>query len=141
VNKHAAILNNTGGTTPGEGTMDLHTTTQTNSDRRFVELAESGTCILRPQDMLDVMAWGGEQDTSLFLLQEEHFPPAFYDLKTGFAGEILQKLTNYGCRLAIVGSFAGVRSPRFRELMREANKGRQVRFAATRDEAIAWLTQ
>jgi hypothetical protein len=92
-------------------------------------------------DFLDFLAWGGEQDTNLFLLLEEHFPPAFYDLKTGFAGEILQKLANYGCRLAIVGSFAAIRSERFRELMREANKGRQVRFAATRDEAVAWLTK
>jgi hypothetical protein len=121
--------------------MNLDILTKSDPNFGFVEIPKYGHPIERVQDFLDVIAWGGEQDTSLFLLQEEHFPPAFYDLKTGFAGEILQKLTNYGCRLAIVGSFAGVRSPRFRELMREANKGRQVRFAATRDEAIAWLTQ
>lgn len=121
--------------------MNPQLSTPANSGRQFVEIAEPATCILRPQDMLDVMAWGGEEDTNLFLLKEEHFPPAFYDLKTGFAGEVLQKLTNYGCRLAIVGSFTGIRSERFRELMREANKGRQVRFAATRDEAVAWLTK
>lgn len=121
--------------------MNLNICPPAGTDRRVVEIAEPATCILRPQDMLDAMAWGGEQNTNLFLLKEEHFPPAFYDLKTGFAGEVLQKLTNYGCRLAIVGSFAAVRSERFRELMREANKGRQVRFAATRDEAVTWLTR
>jgi hypothetical protein len=94
-----------------------------------------------PQDFLDMMAWGGENGTNLLLLQEPNFAPAFYDLKTGLAGEILQKLSNYGCRLAIHGSFASVRSERFRELMREANKGSQLRFAESRDEALAWLAR
>ena len=93
-----------------------------------------------PQDFLDMMAWAGEHDTNRILLREEHIAPAFYDLKTGFAGGVLQKLSNYGCRLAIAGSFTKIRSERFRELMREANKGRQIRFANSEQDAAEWLT-
>jgi hypothetical protein len=97
--------------------------------------------ITSPQDLLDLLALGGEQGTNRFLLDEQNFAPAFYDLKTGFAGEVFQKLSNYGSRLAIVGKFESVRSPRFRELMMESNKGSHVRFAGTRDEAIEWLAK
>lgn len=106
----------------------------------YVTCMRHDEVILSPQDVLDMMAWGGEHDTNRILLREEQIAPAFYDLKTGFAGEVLQKLANYGCRLAIAGSFAAVRSERFRELMREANKGQQIRFADTEQDAAAWLT-
>ncbi len=97
--------------------------------------------ISSPQDFLDLLALGGENETDCFVLEESNFAPAFYDLKTGLAGEILQKLSNYNCRLAVVGTFAGVKSKRFRELMSELNGGRLVRFAADRNEAIAWLKE
>jgi hypothetical protein len=87
------------------------------------------------------LAWGGENDTSLFVLEEMNFAPEFYDLKTGVAGEILQKLSNYRARLAIVGTFKMVGNERFRELMSELNKGSQVRFSRSRDEAISWVMQ
>lgn len=106
----------------------------------YVTCMRSEEVIHSPQDFLDMMAWGGEHDTNRILLREEHIAPSFYDLKTGFAGEVLQKLSNYGCRLAIAGSFSTVRSERFRELMREANKGRQIRFTHTEQDAVDWLT-
>lgn len=106
----------------------------------YVTCMRSEEVIHSPQDFLDMMAWGGEHDTNRILLREEHIAPSFYDLKTGFAGEVLQKLSNYGCRLAIAGSFTAVRSERFREMMREANKGQQVRFADTEQDAAGWLT-
>ena len=106
----------------------------------YVTCMQREEMIHSPGDFLDMLAWGGEHDTNRILLQEEHFARAFYDLKTGFAGEVLQKLSNYGCRLAIAGSFTTVRSERFRELMREANKGGQLRFASTEQDAVDWLT-
>jgi hypothetical protein len=92
-----------------------------------------------PGDFLDLLAHGGESGTSCFVLKDSNFAPTFYDLKTGLAGEILQKLSNYNCRLAIVGTFAMVRGERFRELMKESNKGGHIRFAGDVDEALAWL--
>jgi hypothetical protein len=66
-------------------------------------------------------------------------PAAFFDLSSGLAGELVQKLTNYGVRMAAVVPDLSVHSPRFREFAREANNGQQFRFFATRQEAIDWL--
>jgi len=63
----------------------------------------------------------------------------FYDLTTGLAGEILQKVSNYHVRLAIFGSFEMVLGRRFRELMAESNTGSQVYFVRQKNEALTWL--
>ena len=120
--------------------MNIQLSSSPKTSCTFVTTLDQEECITRVQDILDIMAWGGEQGTNRILLTERNFSAAFYDLKTGLAGEILQKLSNYGCRLAIEGTFTTVRSERFRELMREANAGSQIRFSRTREEAIAWLT-
>ncbi len=102
--------------------------------------ATSSEVIRKSQKMLDLMAFAGENGTNLLLLQEESFDPAFYDLSTGLAGEIAQKLFNYHTRLAVVGTFVSVRSNRFREFMLETNKGKQLRFFGDNEAAIRWLT-
>ena len=96
--------------------------------------------IRNPQDMLDLMAFAGENGTNLLLLNEQNLDPAFYDLSTGLAGEIAQKLWNYRTRLAVVGTFTTVRSVRFREFMNETNKGNQLRFLNDTESAVRWLT-
>jgi hypothetical protein len=107
--------------------------------RTFVDCRWGGCFIRNGQDMLNLLAWGGEHATDLYLLRESNFSPEFYDLSTGIAGEILQKCSNYGIRMAIVGGFERVSSLRFRDLMVESNRASHVRFAARRREAVAWL--
>ena len=80
-----------------------------------------------------------EHGTRALLFDTGALPPAFFDLSSGVAGEVVQKLANYHVRMAGVVPDLELHSPRFREFAREANKGRQFRFFATRQEAIAWL--
>ncbi len=47
------------------------------------------------QDALDLMANCGYQGANRIIVHERHLTPAFFDLKTGVAGEILQKFSNY----------------------------------------------
>lgn len=108
-------------------------------EKRYVTLLSQDLVIRTPQEFLDILAWGGERETNLFLFRDTNFAPEFYDLKTGLAGEILQKASTYSCRLAVVGTFAMVENERFRELMSELNKGWQVRFAQTVEEGVGWL--
>ncbi len=109
---------------------------QRNSGGKY---ATSDEVIRTPQDALDLMAFAGENGTNLLLLHEENLDPAFYDLSTGLAGEIAQKLFNYRTRLAVVGAFASVRSERFREFMNETNKGKQLVFVSDEAGALTWL--
>ena len=69
------------------------------------------------------------------------FDPAFLDLKSGLAGEVLQKFVNYHLRVAIVGDWGGVTSESLAAFIRESNKGRHIHFAASTDEAVAALSR
>jgi hypothetical protein len=73
------------------------------------------------------------------LLDENALPAEFFDLSTGLAGALLQKLANYGIRLAAVVPDPSAHSPRFQELAREASTGSMFRFFRTRQQAIDWL--
>ena len=42
------------------------------------------------------------------IAHEQNFSEAFFDLKTRIAGEMLQKYSNYGMKLAIVGSLIDI---------------------------------
>lgn len=61
----------------------------------------------------------------------------FFELKTGLAGEILQKFSNYGLKLAIVGDFSQVESKSLQDFIWESNQRRQVNFVESREAALA----
>lgn len=92
-----------------------------------------------PIDPLAAVVACIEHDAPALLLDAGALPAAFFDLRTGVAGELVQKLVNYGIRLAAVVPDLDAQPPRFREFAREANGGRQFRFFATRSDAIDWL--
>jgi hypothetical protein len=80
-----------------------------------------------------------EEDARALLFDRGALPAAFFDLRTGVAGELAQKLQNYGLRMASVVPDLVAQPARFQEFAREANEGRWIHFAATREDALAWL--
>jgi hypothetical protein len=76
------------------------------------------------------------------LLYAENLPAAFFDLSTGQAGAILQKLRTYGVRLAVVSPPGRVRtSARFGEMVAEESRGPYFGLFDTRDAACEWLAE
>ena len=65
----------------------------------------------------------------------------FFILSSGLAGEILQKYINYGGRIAIYGDFSHYTSKPLKDFMYESNKGKDVFFVSTEEEAIDMLTR
>ena len=61
----------------------------------------------------------------------------FFQLRTGLAGEILQKFVNYGLRLAIIGDLSAftANSAALRDLINESNRGNSVWFLPDLGEA------
>ncbi|WP_181152842.1 DUF4180 domain-containing protein [Paenibacillus sp. AR247] len=60
------------------------------------------------QTALDLMAgigWDPSGPCHKLLLNQSNLPDAFFELKTGLAGEILQKYRTYHFKIAIVGDF------------------------------------
>jgi hypothetical protein len=85
-------------------------------------------------------ALGAGMDGGGLLLDESQLGADFFDLRTGLAGEVLQKFTNYRVRLAIVIADAQAYGGRFSELVREHRTHNAVRFFETEQRARQWLT-
>lgn len=64
----------------------------------------------------------------------------FFRLSSGVAGEILQKFVNYQMRLVIVGDFSGYTSKPLKDFIYESNKGKQINFVSTEEDAIQRLS-
>ncbi|WP_395849413.1 DUF4180 domain-containing protein [Cystobacter fuscus] len=73
------------------------------------------------------------------VVNKEALIPSFFELRSGVAGDFLQKLTNYHCRMVILGDFAEVQSKSLHALIVESNRVGKVVFTKTVDEAIALL--
>lgn len=80
-----------------------------------------------------------ELDTKNLVIDKALVAEDFFILSTGLAGEILQKLVNYGGRIAIFGDYSRYTSKPLRDFIYESNKGRNVFFVSTLDEAVAKL--
>lgn len=74
------------------------------------------------------------------LLYAENLSPAFFDLSSGEAGAVLQKLRNYGVRLAVVCTPKSVAfSPRFAEMVAEERRRSDFGLFDTRDAGREWF--
>jgi hypothetical protein len=71
------------------------------------------------------------------IVPKECFPESFFDLKTGFAGEILQKFSNYRMRIAVIGDFSSYMSKSLKDFIYECNNGSIVFFKNTVEEGMA----
>ena len=73
------------------------------------------------------------------ILTEQDLAPAFFDLRTGLAGELFQKFTNFRKRVAIVLPTPSAYGERVVELAREHSSHNLIRFVNSKDEAETWL--
>jgi GTPase SAR1 family protein len=108
--------------------------------RLMAEIITEQVCINTQQDALDVMANCSYQGASGIIFYEHQLNSDFFDLKTKLAGDILQKFSNYRCRLVIVGDFEKYKSKALRDFIGESNRGNLVKFAPNREEAISFLS-
>lgn len=87
------------------------------------------------QDALDLMADCYYSGNEGIIMYEPQIMPEFFDLKTGIAGEILQKFSNYDMRLSIIGDFTKYTSKSLRDFIYESNKVGRVNFVESIGEA------
>lgn len=84
---------------------------------RVLVLGEDGPPLAATQDFLDVIGelWGA---------------PEFFELRSGLAGEALQKFVNYRVQVAVVGELSAQleASSALRDFVHESNAGAHVWF-------------
>jgi hypothetical protein len=75
------------------------------------------------------------------VLDETKLAPEFFDLKSGLAGQVLQKFVNYRTKLAVIIRDPSIYGGRFGELMHEHRIHPTVRFFSAEQSARQWLSQ
>ena len=113
---------------------------QSQNDMPFIELDPSQARLWSEQDALDWVGVCGEHGTQR-LLHAENLSEDFYNLKTGLAGAILLKFSNYWLKVAAVIPPEKSSQGRFGEMARETNRGQAFRIFSTREAAVDWLVR
>lgn len=110
------------------------------NDIKIAEITSDETIISTTEDGLDLLGNLYYQGFDRIVLNEKNFTPDFFDLKSGIAGEILQKFSTYRVRLAIVGDFSKYTSKSLTDFIYESNKGKQINFVNSTAEALKILS-
>lgn len=108
---------------------------------RIAEVVSEAIVISTIEEGTDLLGDLYYQDFDRVIIQEKNIVPTFFNLKTGMAGEILQKFSNYRVMLAIIGDFNDVESSSLRDFIYESNKTGQVYFLGSTEEAIELLSK
>lgn len=110
---------------------------------RVLDYATDGALLQEPRDAVALIAEARHHGADLVSVPAERLAPEFFELRTGFAGEVLQKFVTYGIRLAIIGDLSAfaARSAALQSLIHESNRGNSVWFLATRDALKARLAE
>jgi Domain of unknown function (DUF4180) len=108
-----------------------------NETFEIVVAADSGLYIRSFSDISDAL--GACLGSAGLILTENDLAREFFDLRSGLAGELFQKFTNYKIRVAIVLPDPGSYGKRISELAFEHTSHNLIRFVGSTDEAKAWL--
>ncbi|EMP2574543.1 TPA: DUF4180 domain-containing protein [Serratia marcescens] len=99
-------------------------------DLRLVVFAEAGPLLKDENDVSLFIAPAFEHEAGMIALPVHRLDAAFFQLKSGIAGAVLQKFINYRLRVALLGDITPwlAQSNALQDLVREANRGEQVWF-------------
>ncbi|UFH52395.1 DUF4180 domain-containing protein [Spirosoma sp. KNUC1025] len=108
---------------------------------KIAEILSETIVIATVEDGVDLVGNLYYQDIDKVIIHQKNIVSDFFDLKTGMAGEILQKFSNYRIQLAIVGDFSEYQSKSLMDFIRESNKVGQVNFVKSSADAIDKLSK
>lgn len=107
----------------------------------ILEITSAERIINSVEEGSDLLANVYYQGYDKVVIYEHQLRNDFFDLKNGFAGEVLQKFSNFRVRLVVLGDFENVQRKSLAHFVLESNKGKQVNFLATLPEALDALSQ
>ncbi|EDM38935.1 hypothetical protein PBAL39_22720 [Pedobacter sp. BAL39] len=106
---------------------------------RIAEVTSDHVLISSAEEGLQLLVDLYYQDFDKIVLYEQQISPEFFNLKSGMAGELLQKFSNFRVKLAIVGDFEKYSGKSMGDFIYESNQGRMVNFLPSLKTALAKL--
>jgi len=112
-------------------------------DVRVLECSPDGPMLARAGDASDYISAAWEHEAALVAVPVRRLAADFFRLRTGVAGEAIQKFVNYRIRLAIVGDVSAFTqdSAALRDFVNESNRGQHVWFVSDITELHDRLTR
>jgi hypothetical protein len=103
---------------------------------RVIECAADGRPVRTSQDAIDLIGEARSHQADLVVIPVERLGDGFLRLRTGIAGEVIQKFVTYGVRLAVLGDISQHlnESSALRDFVREANEGSHCMFVRNWEE-------
>lgn len=120
--------------------MNIRTETHNGAELALIDSDE--VLIVDLQSALDLMATVWYQSGSnRMILHKSAIHEDFFELRSGLAGEVIQKFINYRMKVAIVGDFTVYSSKSLKDFIYECNKGNDLFFLPTEQQAMEKLCQ
>ena len=117
----------------------MNGTALTRHGNRYIEITATAPAVRTENDVVDLLALCSEYDSRRLLIAPYVFSDDFFRLKTGLAGMILQKLTNYHVRVALIRGEEQKIKGKFYDFLLETNRGQAFRIFEDREAATDWL--
>jgi GTPase SAR1 family protein len=117
--------------------MEINVRNHKIADREVAEITSSVICIATAADGLSLLGDLYYQGYQGIILYEENISKDFFNLKSGMAGELLQKFSNFRMRLVIVGDWRLYAQGSMHDFINESNRGTQVNFVDSLAGAIS----
>jgi hypothetical protein len=116
--------------------------TKTEMNGHIIIIAHADSIILSDeQSALDfIMTLRSETGSNRIALNKDGISEEFFNLSTKLAGGILQKFINYNIKFAIFGDFSSYTSKPLKDFIYECNKGNNIFFVLSEQDAIAKLS-
>lgn len=91
-------------------------------------------------EFMDLLGNANYEGAIGIIIGQAQLPDGFFDLKTGIAGEILQKFSNYRMKLSIIGDFSIYSSKSLKDFIFESNRQGHISFTDSMENAIRRLS-
>jgi len=103
--------------------------------QRILDLPAEGPLLRTGQDANDLIGEAKAAGAGLVVLPITRLDPAFLELRSGIAGDMVQKFVTYQVAVAIAGDTSPLESESksLRDFIREANRQGSVWFLADKD--------
>lgn len=107
---------------------------------KIAEIISSEFVITEKEDGIELIGNFYYQGYDRIIISAENINDAFFNLKNGIAGEILQKVSNFRMKLVIVGDFSKYESKSLQRYILESNRTNHVNFVSSLSDAINILS-
>jgi hypothetical protein len=101
--------------------------------KTIAEFNANGVVLKTSQEFLQMIM---DSCAEAIVVHKENIDESFFDLRSGLAGEMLQKVVNYRLQLAIIGDFAAYESKSLKAFMTESNRSNTIVFVKSVQEAL-----